>query len=580
MVTDILAALLPVIVLLALGVGAAVASRACRLSPIVGYLLLGLGFKAAGINLVANSGTIALLADLGVVFLLFDIGLHFSLGRIRHQAADIFGFGPLQILFGTVLLGALAWAAGLAPLPAILLGAVLALSSTAVVAPVIAERHQQNCPVGLTATAILIFQDVAAIFLLIVAGALGTGPGGAGSGGLGAGGLGALLPLAGLALLKAGLSFAVAVALARFVVRPLFAVIARQRQEEVFTATALLIALAAGWATGHIGLSLTLGAFLGGVTVAETPYRAVVQSEINPFRGLLLGFFFISVGMSLDVGALARHWPLVIATAAVMVAAKILSNAAASLVFRWSVAGSLQLGFLLSQGSEFAFVVFSLPAMRLLIGPAWVSIAAAAVALSLALTPSLAAAGRIVAGQVRLRAGRVRAWELQMRELQPPVMIVGMGRVGRSLADALHAFDIEYSAVERDPRRLSQAVADGYSAVFGDMADPRLWEPVAMHGRRISALTAASYETVKDLAPIIGQRYPDLVRYVVVRTGTEAARFHTLGVRVVVGKDTPDLCLAAEVLGALGIAQAEVASWLQGHYERSNGSSGAALAAT
>ena len=571
--TDILAALVPVIVLLALGVGAAIASRMCRLSPIVGYLLLGVGFKAAGINLVANSGTVALLADLGVVFLLFDIGLHFSLGRIRHQAADIFGFGPLQVLFGTVLLGGLGWVAGLTPIPAMLLGAVLALSSTAVVAPVLAERHQQNCPVGLTATAILIFQDVAAIVLLIVAGALGAGPGGVGAGGAGggAGELGALLPLAGLALLKAGFSFAVAVALARFVVRPLFAVIARQRQEEVFTATALLIALAAGWATGHIGLSLTLGAFLGGVTVAETPYRAVVQSEINPFRGLLLGFFFISVGMSLDVGVLARDWPLVIAMAAVIVSAKILSNAAASLVFRWSVPGSLQLGFLLSQGSEFAFVVFSLPAMRLLIGAAWVSIAAAAVALTLALTPGLAGAGRIVAGQLRRRAGRVRTWELQMRELQPPVMIIGMGRVGRALADALHAFDIEYSAVERDQRRLSQAVADGYSAVFGDMADPRLWEPVAMHGRRISALTAASYETVRDLAPIIRKRYPELLRYVVVTSGTEAARFHALGVHAVIGKDTPDLQLAAEVLGALGVAQPEVTTWLEGQRKRTTG---------
>ncbi|WP_428394217.1 cation:proton antiporter [Lichenicoccus sp.] len=569
--TDILAALLPVIVLLALGVGAAIASRMCRLSPIVGYLLLGVGFKAAGINLVANSGTVALLADLGVVFLLFDIGLHFSLGRIRHQAGDIFGFGPLQVLFGTVLLGGLGWVAGLAPIPAMLLGAVLALSSTAVVAPVLAERHQQNCPVGLTATAILIFQDVAAIILLIVAGALGAGARGAGGGGAGGGELGALLPLAGLALLKAGLSFAVAVALARFVVRPLFAVIARQRQEEVFTATALLIALAAGWATGHIGLSLTLGAFLGGVTVAETPYRAVVQSEINPFRGLLLGFFFISVGMSLDVGVLVQDWPLVIAMAAVIVSAKILSNAAASLVFRWSVPGSLQLGFLLSQGSEFAFVVFSLPAMRLLIGAAWVSIAAAAVALTLALTPGLASAGRIVAGQLRRRAGRVRTWELQMRELQPPVMIIGMGRVGRALADALHAFDIEYSAVERDPRRLSQAVADGYSAVFGDMADPRLWEPVAMHGRRISALTAASYETMRDLAPIIRKRYPELLRYVVVASGTEAARFHALGVHAVIGKDTPDLHLAAEVLGALGVAQPEVTTWLEGQRKRATG---------
>jgi CPA2 family monovalent cation:H+ antiporter-2 len=222
--TEILGSLLPVIVLLALGVGAAVASRACRLSPIVGYLVLGLGLKADGIQLLRDSDTVNLLANLGVVFLLFDIGLHFSLSHIRNQASDIFGFGPLQVVFGTVLLGTFARLAGLPIMSAMLLGAVLALSSTAVVAPVISERHQQNCPVGLTATAILIFQDVAAIFLLIVAGSLGTGDSSGPHGGLAA-----VLSLAARALLKAALCFVVAVVLSRVVVRPLFAVIARQQ---------------------------------------------------------------------------------------------------------------------------------------------------------------------------------------------------------------------------------------------------------------------------------------------------------------------------------------------------------------
>ena len=389
----ILAALVPVILLLAFGVVAVIASRAGRLSPIVGYLVLGLALRAAGASMVVNSSTIGLLAQLGVVFLLFDIGLHFSLTHVRRQARDIFGFGPVQILFGTVLLGILAFATGLAPLPALFLGAVLALSSTAVVAPLIAERHQQSCPVGLTATAILVFQDVAAIFLLIVAGALGGG---------------SILPVAMFALVKAAAAFAVAVVLARLVVKPLFRLVAHTGQEEVFTAMALLVALAAAWATGQIGLSLTLGAFLGGMAVAETPYRAVIQSEIKPFRGLLLGFFFISVGLSLDVGPLLRLWPAVIGVSAALVAAKVLTNAAASLVFRWSVPGSLQLGFLLAQGSEFAFVVLSLPAVRALLGPVRVSIVVAAVALSLALTPNIAQIGRQVAGQLRRRKARIQ----------------------------------------------------------------------------------------------------------------------------------------------------------------------------
>ena len=461
----ILSALVPVILLLTLGVIAAVASRAVGLSPIVGYLVLGLALSGVGLDLVADSAMIATLAELGVVFLLFDIGLHFSLGHIREQARDIFGFGPVQVLAGTFALGLFGLLFGLPPVAAFLVGATLALSSTAVVAGLIAERHQQNCPVGLTATAILIFQDVAAIFLLIVASALGTGE--------------ALAPAMGVALLKASGAFVVAVLLARLVVRPLFGLIARTRNEEVFTAMALLVALAAGWATGAIGLSLTLGAFLGGMIIAETPYRPIIQSEIKAFRGLLLGFFFISVGLSLDLGALIRFWPAVIGVAVLLLVVKILTNAAASLVFRWSVPGSTQLAFLLAQGSEFAFVILSLPAVRALVGETTSAVLIAAVALSLAVTPSLAELGRSLAGRMRRRAARVADPELQPRELIGPVFIAGMGRTGRTLADALTEFDIGYAAIERDQQRLREAVADGYNVAFGDFSDP--------HSRAISA---------------------------------------------------------------------------------------------
>src|SRR3954451_22183483 len=193
----VLAAVVPVLLLLAFGVVAAVASRTAGLSPVVGYLPLGLILRASHIEVLSDSDIVAVLAELGVVFLLFDIGLHFSLTHVREQASDIFGLGPLQVLAGTVGLGCLAAAAGLPFFPAFIIGATLALSSTAVVARLIAERHQQNCPVGLTATAILVFQDVAAIFLLIAANALA----GDGSG---------LLAAIGMAVLKALAAFAVA----------------------------------------------------------------------------------------------------------------------------------------------------------------------------------------------------------------------------------------------------------------------------------------------------------------------------------------------------------------------------------
>ena len=551
----ILSALIPVITLLALGVVAAVGSRAAGFNPIVGYLVLGLGLGAAGMGVAFDTGTVSTLAELGVVFLLFDIGLHFSLGHVRAQAGDIFGFGPVQVLAGTAGIGLVALLFGLPLLPAAIVGATLALSSTAVVAGLIAERHQQGCPVGLTATAILVFQDVAAIFLLIVAGALGSGA--------------ALLPALGLALVKAAVAFGVAVLLARGVVRPLFALVARSRNEEVFTAMALLVALAAGWATGAAGLSLTLGAFLGGMIIAETPYRAVIQSEIKPFRGLLLGFFFISVGLSIDVAVLMRSWPTVLAVAVLILAVKAVTNAAASLLFRWSVPGSIQLGFLLAQGSEFAFVILSLPPVRALVGEDASAVLITAVALTLAATPTVAEAGRALAGRLRRRAMRVADPELQPQEVAGPVLIAGMGRVGRTLADALIEFGIGYDAIERDESRLRDAVADGYNVSFGDLADPRIWEPVMLQGRRISALTAPSFEVSRDLAATARQRFPGLLRIAMVADEADAERFRSIGVLPVADRSKPPgLDLAAQVLAELGTDPERIGQWVRREQER------------
>jgi CPA2 family monovalent cation:H+ antiporter-2 len=553
----ILAALAPVLALLSGGVVAAVVSRAVRLSPIVGYLALGVGLQASGVRFFQENPTVSLLAELGVVFLLFDIGLHFSLSHIREQARDIFGFGPVQVALGALGLGGLAILGGLAPLPAILLGATLALSSTAVVARLIAERGQQNCPVGLTATAILIFQDVAAIFLLIIVNELGGG-----------GGKAMFVQLA-IALVKAAGAFGVAVVLARIVVRPLFDLIAKTNNEEVFTASALLVALAASWATGSIGLSLTLGAFLGGMIIAETPYRPIIQAETKPFRGLLLGFFFISVGLTLNLSALGQLWPQVLGATLALIATKALTNAVSGLLFQWSAPGSLQLGFLLAQGSEFAFVILSLAPMRQLIGGEATSVVIAAVALSLVLTPTLAQLGRSLAGRMRASRRRVIDSEDLERDLAAPVMIVGMGPVGRTVADALTEFEIGYQAIERDQSRYADAVADGYAVYFGDGADPRIWEPVAMHQRKIAVITEPTLEISRALTPLADQYYPGLRRFAAIADAASRDEFAAAGLVPVVDHSVPPgLDLAAAVLADLGVEGPAVGSWMRRQQDR------------
>lgn len=564
MEASLLAALSPVILLLAFGVATAITFRAVRLGPIVGYLVLGIVLGATG--LARSSEPVALLAELGVIFLLFDVGLHFSLRHVRQQLVDVVGLGPLQVLCGTLGLGVIAMAFGLKPGAAFFVGATLALSSTAVVARLIAERHQQSCPVGQAATGILVFQDIAAIFLLVIATALGTGT--------------PLLPALGMATGNAVASLIAAMLCARFLVQPLFDLVARSRNEEVFTAMALLIALAASWVTGTLGLSLTLGAFLGGIMLADTPYRTIIQSEVKPFRGLLLGFFFVHVGLTLQIDLLRQWWLAVIGVAILIASAKIALNAAASLAFRWSVPGSIQLGFLLAQGSEFALVIFTLPSVRAMVGAPQCDILIAAVVLSLGATPQLADQGRLLAGRLRRNWKRNADPELQPRDLIGPVFIVGMGQRGRAVADALNEFDVRYAAIDSDPRQLRQAIADGYHVVFGDLADPRIWEPAAMQDRRISVLTQPSFETSSGLSPVVRSYYPNLTRIAVVESPPQAARFATIGLLPVVDSpDAPGLEVAVVVLTKLGMDPIEIDRWAARRRELEGSAPAASLAA-
>jgi CPA2 family monovalent cation:H+ antiporter-2 len=256
-------------------------------------------------------------------------------------------------------------------------------------------------------------------------------------------------------------------------------------------------------------------------------------------------------------------------------AAKVVSNAAAGRAFRWSLPGSVQLGFLLAQGSEFTFVVLSLPAVRALIGEARVSIVVAAVALSLAVTPNLATVGRVLAGRLRRHDATVGNPELEMRDRAAPVLIVGMGRIGRTLANGLTAFGIAYAAIERDERRLREAIADGYVATFGDISDLRLWEPLAIASRKIGVLTKASYDSARERAAIVHELYPGLVRYSAAADQDEAARLGALGLRAVVDRSfPPGVDLAAAVLAELGVEADAIAGWMRREQERALGRAG------
>ncbi|WP_108789744.1 cation:proton antiporter domain-containing protein [Erythrobacter sp. Alg231-14] len=511
---SVVATIQPAITLLGLGIGAALVSRACRLNPIVGYLGLGLGIGALGFADGFSGPVVAAMAEAGVMFLLFNLGLHFSLGRIRAEASNIFGFGTLQMLVAGGGFSALFFAFGLPTEFAIIGGFAMGLSSTAVVIGLVRERDQEDCPVGRAAQSILIFQDIAAILLLVAAGSLSTG--------------GALAPALGLAGLKAMAAFVIAVLFARYLTGPVFRLIARAGSSEVYTATALFIALAAGWATGMAGLSLTLGAFLGGMAVADSRYRIMVQTEIDAFRGLFLSFFFISVGLSIDPVLLAENWVLAVAAAAGLIALKCAFNVLAGLANRWSVPGSIQLGFLLGQGSEFALVIFALPAVAGLIEPRLASILVTAIAISLAVTPLISNLGRKLAG--KLRRGPA---DKKLAGDDAPVVIIGLGPVGRSVADALTYNGIGYLAVESNPERFEIALADGYHVHQANSADPRSWDAIGMGKREVAVIATGNLAISRELAPLVQDRLPNIAQ-VMAMPGPEAIdEFNELGMMAI-----------------------------------------------
>jgi CPA2 family monovalent cation:H+ antiporter-2 len=510
MASEVVETIQPAVMLLGLGIGAAVVSRAVKLNPIVGYLGLGLGIAALGYADDFSGPVVATLAEAGVMFLLFNLGLHFSLGRIRAEAGNIFGFGSLQMLVAGGGFAALFYLIGLPIEFAIIGGFAMGLSSTAVVIGLVRERDQEDCPVGRAAQSILIFQDIAAILLLVAAGALGSG--------------GAMAPALGLAGLKALAAFGVAVLFARYLTEPLFRLIARVSSSEVYTATALFIALAAGWATGIAGLSLTLGAFLGGMAVADSRYRIMVQTEIDAFRGLFLSFFFISVGLSINPQLLAENWHWVIAAAFGLIAIKCALNVLAGMANRWSVPGSIQLGFLLGQGSEFALVLFAIPAVAGLVEPRLLSIIVTAIAISLAVTPLVSNIGRKLAG--KLRRGPA---DQKLEGSDAPVIIIGLTPAGRAVADALNYNGIGYLAVEAHVELFEMAVADGYHVHKANPADPRSWEALGMAKREVVVVATGNTQASRELTPLVQERLPGIARVIALPNADAIDEFIELG---------------------------------------------------
>lgn len=551
-------ALMPAMVLLGVGGASALASKFLKLSPIVGYLAAGILIGPHVFGLIEESGTTHLLAELGVVFLLFDIGMHISVREMRESGRDMVGLAPAHMILSAVPFTIIVGLFGLPWPAAIAIGISLALSSTAVVSRIIDDRNLNTCPLGKSAIHVLVFQDIVAIFLLIFASSLGDEGGNLAW---------TMARAAGFAII----AFGAAILAGRYLMSPVLRLLASTRNQEAFTAATLFLVLGAAAATYSLGLSLTLGAFLAGLAVSGTAFRHQVQTETGPFRGLLLSFFFMSVGLMLDVPALLANLPLVIAIAAGILLTKTVLGAVAGLINGWSKAGTTQLSFLLAQGSEFTLVVLSLlMATSNIVPPFFETMIVAGVALSLAIAPVWADLGmRLSRKIVAMKTNDAPAPANDIPTAEGPVVVFGMTDIGRLAVDALRENNIKFLAIDNDPDRFVSASADGYDVLFGNAANMNFFSAITGKNACAVVVDAPNYAVAKSVNPTVRQQYPDILRFVSLQSQEEREQFNALGFRSWLSRTTPPgVEMVADLLQQMDVEDDKIAEWLKTISER------------
>ncbi|MCP5414582.1 MAG: cation:proton antiporter [Chromatiaceae bacterium] len=368
-----------VVVLLAASVGLLALFERIQLPIILAYLLVGVTLGPSGVAWIPHNQDLHYFAEFGVVLLLFTVGLEFSLSRLWALRKHVFGLGGAQVAVSASLGAMLAWAAGLAPGAAFVVGGALALSSTAVVTRELSRRGELGEPHGRLSVAVLIFQDLAVIPFLIVIPVLAGDPGN-----------GVWAPI-GQALLIGSIVITAMMVAGRWMLRPIFRRIAEGGSEELFTLTALLFALAAAWITEFAGLSLALGAFLAGAMLGETEDRHRLREEIRPFRDVLLGFFFVVIGMMLDLAAVANLLPWVLLALSVLLVVKTATTTVLGRLLSVPRGEAMHTALLLCQGGEFGLVLVMLAAKEGVIDATIEQLVLGTIILSIALTPLLVA---------------------------------------------------------------------------------------------------------------------------------------------------------------------------------------------
>ena len=540
-------------------VSGVVACRSLKLPPTLGYLAVGVVIGPHALALAENSEVVRYLGEFGVVFLMFVIGLEFNLPKLRSMRRHVFGLGLLQVVLTMLLvtLGSL-FLASMAPTlwkmnwqTALALSGAIAMSSTAIVVKLLKERLELDSEHGKRVMGALLFQDLAVVPLLVLIPALGTSP-----------------DKLFMALALAGLKAAVLVGLllsgGQRIMRWWLTIVARRKSEELFVLNLLLVTLALAWLTERAGLSLALGAFIAGMLISETEYKHQVETDIRPFHDVLLGLFFISIGMMLDWRIVLERWPLVLVLATLPVLFKLLLVTALARLLGATAGVSLRAGLYLAQAGEFGFVLLSLAQGSQLVPSSLLNPILASMVLSMLATPFIIMqSNRIV---MRLVSSDWLQQSLQMTTIarksintNKHVIICGYGRCGQNLGHMLEREGIQYMALDLDPDRVRQAAAAGDSVVFGDAV--RMQALMAAGLARASAVVVTYLDTASALKVLANTRAHAPTVPVIVRTvdDHDLEKLRAAGATEVVPEAIEgSLMLASHALALVGVPMRRV----------------------
>mgnify|MGYP006273093487 CR=1 FL=1 len=534
----------PVLVLLATAVLVVVLFRHLKQPPLLGYLIVGVAIGPHALAWVRETEQVRELAEIGVVFLMFSIGLEFSLPKLKAMRRTALGLGSAQVVATLLAVMGVALLLGVPWQGALVLGGALAMSSTAILAKLLAERFELNTEHGRQIIGILLFQDIAVVPLLIIIPAL-------------AAPAGDLAASVGWAMLKAAAVLTLLLFAGQRVMRSWFHIVARGKSSELFVLNVLLVTLGIAYITELAGLSLALGAFVAGVLISETEYRHQVEEDIKPFRDVLLGLFFVTIGMLLDVRVTLQNiWVAVILVA--LVAAKTFLIFGIARLFGASTSVALRTGLALGTCGEFGFVLLAHANNTRLLSPEILQPVLAAMVLSMLAAPfiiqrSEAIVRRLNANEWMMRAMQLHNIAVQSMAASEHVLICGYGRTGQNLARFLEHENTPVIALDIDPERIREAAAAGEHVVFGDAARREVLVAAGLMRAKVLAVTYADTASALRILEHAHALRPDLPVVVRTQDDTDIDKLKAAGAAEVVSEIMEgSLMLASTTLMLIG----------------------------